>query len=150
MNRAYVCGWLALASMFGAPVWAQKGKTYPVAPGAVYDAALETVKANPDYTLVASSREEWTLSFRTKGGMRAVSGFDVTATFGGQPKGCMEKDAKEPCTATVVRVRAAKRQLAYTWGGSGSAEKKFLQLLDAKIGGAKKAQSGQPWFLSLT
>jgi len=116
--------------------FAQKEKSYPLPPDKVFEAAVATVKANKDYTPVAVSREDLVLSFRTSGGMRAMTGYDITVTFAPEPAGC---ESEKPCSGTLVKLDVGKRDAKFTWGGGGAARKEFFKRLDDEL--AKKKAS---------
>src|SRR5713226_6789601 len=82
--------------------YAQKEKLINAESAMVFQAAVEV--ARDHYTVVAIDREEMILSYRTPAGMRAATGYDVTATFERRPDGC-GKSPSSQCPQTLVRLK---------------------------------------------
>lgn len=114
-----------------------KEKVFDVPPDRAFATSIEVAKEH--YTVTAISREDMVLSFRTPAGMRAMTGYDVVATFAGRPEGC-GKPASEAgpgqtieCKATVIKLKVSKRHGVFTWGGGSAVANDFFGWLEEKL-----------------
>jgi hypothetical protein len=126
INLAVFIGLLTLSPLASA----QKQKLINAQSAAVFQAAVEVVKVH--YTIVAINREEMILSYRTPAGMRAATGYDVTATFEPRPDAC-GKDSAPACTQTFIRLKVSKRHAVFTWGGGDAAAKDFFHWVEEQV-----------------
>jgi hypothetical protein len=108
---------------------AQKDSLINAERAAVFQAAVDVAKDH--YTIVAIDREEMILSYRTPAGMRAATGYDVTATFERRPRGCGETGPA--CVQTLIRLKVSKRHAAFTWGGGDAASRDFFRWIEERL-----------------
>jgi hypothetical protein len=122
---------LGLLGLFALPqsAFAQKERFISGEPEKVFQAAVEVAKDH--YTAVAINGEEMILSYRTPAGMRAATGYDVTATFERRPRGCGETGPA--CVQTLIRLKVSKRHAAFTWGGGDAAARDFFRWIEDRL-----------------